>query len=554
MVNRARALWTGEDVGTPLYPERNVFAFGESAVGTSALFAALKLATGDDVLAYYFFTVLLLSLNALAVYLLARWYVRDRLAALFAGFAFSVSAYTLGNIDSPHTSFFFVAFLCLERCKRYLETSSRPALVSAAFLGGAQAYFSTYVFLFQSLALGGLAARHLWTQRPRVEAKHVLLAGALYLALAAPLFGFYWSGSRGANFTNPWDPLFLAEVHSLEPSDLLRSLENNALYPFGRVVLARDIADRTQAMIRAGILRFEDLTNEDASTVLGKLSTPDDPKYFVYTRRCAFVGFTLYALASLGISRRRTELLALYACALVLSFGPLIWIGDEMLPNVTLPLYKWGVASVLRVPCRAFAFALLALVLLAATGLERVGSKPSLRTPSRRALAYGLAAAAVAAENVPLPLKSFEGAKLATPEPAVVEFFTGKRGTVVLDLPSRPGGALYRDSTDLFEWNREIVYMNRQTYHLQNVVNGVHGYFPRSRLHVQRWIEALPSPEALQALREYGVEFIVYHRALELPWEAGLEEELASSSDLVAVSESPEVTIFRWTSKTDSLP
>ena len=558
MLNRARAAWTGEDVGTPLYPEVNVLAYGESAVGTSMLFGLFKLATGEDVSAYYFFIVLLLTLNAVGVLLLARWYVSDRMVALFAGAAFSASNYTLGNIDSPHTSFFLLAFACLDQWKRYLETKSRSALAFAVLLGGAQAYFSAYVFFFQSLAVCGILLHHRLSRRfpERLERGRILLAGLGYAALASPFFAFYLTAARGANFSNPWEPTFLAEVHSLEPSDLLRTLENNRLYPFDRMILAGEVAYRTQAMIRAGILDLEDLTNEDAATVLGKLSTAEDPKYFVYTRRCAFLGFVLYALAGVGVRRGHThpELLALYAGALVISFGPMIWVGDVMLPNVTLPFYRWGLASVLRIPSRAFAFSLLAVVLLASIGLERIGSSRWIDRRWKRYLLLGLVTAAVVAENVPIPIKSFAGRSLATPEPLVREFFAGKRGAVLLDLPTRPGGALFRDGSDLFEWNREILYMNRQTYHLQNVVNGVHGYFPRSRLLVQRLVDALPAKEAVDGLREIGVEFIVYHRTLELPWEAGLYRKLAGSPHLVSVGSSPEVTIFRWARETAASP
>jgi len=154
-------------------------------------------------------------------------------------------------------------------------------------------------------------------------------------------------------------------------------------------------------------------------------------------------------------------------------------------------------------------------------------------------------------ENVPVPLKSFAGRQFATPAPVVREFFDGQRGKVLLNLPSRPGGALFRDSQDLFEWNRELIYMNRQTYHRQNIVNGVHGYFPRTRLELQRLVDALPAPEAFAGLREFGVDYIVYHRNLELPWEAGLYDRLVRSGELVAAAASSDVTIFGWASRAE---
>jgi len=554
MRSEVRAAWTGEDVGRPLYPATGVLAYGEASPGTSAVFLLFKLVGGSDALASTLSVVVILALNAVGVFLLCRWYVGDVAAAAFAGLAFSAAGYTLGNIDSPHTSFFLVAFLCLDQWNRYLETKARSALVLCVLLYGAQAYFSAYVFLFLSIALVLLLLFHRWRHGPdpALSAKRLALAALLGATLAGPFFATYLAAWRSPDFVNPWDPVFLAEVHSLEPDDLLRSLENNVLYPFDRMVRSRDIGARVQAMLGAGILKLEDLTSEDATTVLGQLSTPDDPKYFVYTRRCAFVGFLLYGLAVVGLrrSRRRLELALLYLVALVLSFGPVVWLGTVMLPNLTLPLYEWGIALPLRVPSRAFSFALLALVILAAVGLEHVASRPALSSRGRRALLLAALTVVLLAENVPVPLKSFAGEALARPEPIVSRFFAGARGAVLLDLPSRPGGALFRDSTDLFEWNREIIYMNRQTYHHQSTVNGVHGYFPRSRLRVQRLIDSLPSPAGFEGLRALGVQYVVYHHRLELPWEAGLYSRIADSPSLVEEVSTADATIFRLVSGT----
>ena len=552
MLNRIAAAFTHADVGRPLYPATGVFGFGESAFGTSAIFILFKVLTRDDVWAYYLFTVAILALDGLGVFLLARLYVRDAWAAAFAGLAFSASNYVLGNIDSPHTSFFLVAFLALHQWKRYLFTGARRPLYLAALLGGIQVYFSAYVFSFLILAALALLAGRIGRPEAPAGAGPAALAkaGALFLGVAAPFFAYYAAARSNENFANPWDPVFLAEVHSLEPSDLLRTLENNVLYRFGGPIVARDIAERTQQMIRAGAVRLDSLTSPDAVTVFGTLSRPDDVKYFVYTRRCAFLGFAPYLLAAAGLfadPRPRRELCLLYVTGLAVALGPFVSIGHRLLPGPTLFAYRWlDLAAVLRVPSRAFALSALAVALAAAVGLERLMASASLRSAPRRALAFALVAAAVLAENVPVPLKSFAGARLATPEPVVRDFFAGQHGHVLLDLPSRPGGALYQDSQDLFEWNREIVSMNRQTYHRQNVVNGVHGYFPRSRLQAQRLIDALPARDAMAGLRTLGVEYLVYHHALELPWERGLYERLTASADLVVLASSPEATILGW--------
>ena len=560
MLARLLAALGGPEAGASLYPATGVLGFGESAVGTSAIFIVFKLLTGDDVFAYYAFMVTLLSLNALGVFCLARLYVRSPVAAGFAGLAFASSNYVLGNLDSPHTSFFLVAFLCLYHLKRYLAGGRRRDLFIAAALGGAQVYFSAYVFLFQAMAALALLLAHRFRAgaAKRTDAAALAGAGLIGAALAGPFFGFYAAARAGENFTDPWDPFFLSEVHSLEPSDLLRTLENNLVYPFDRRIVAADVGRHTRQMIAAGVVKLESLTSDEATTVMGRLSTPDDVKYFVYTRRCAFLGIVLYALAGLGLFRApaaRRELLALYLGSFALALGPLVFVGDRMFPNVTYPAYRWlDAALLLRVPSRAFSFGVLAVALAAALGLERLAARPALRPWPRRAALYAVVAAAVLVENVPWPLKSFAGAALATPEPLVTTYFEGKRGHVLLDLPSRPGGALFRDSHDLFEWNRELVYMNRQTYHRQNVVNGVHGYFPRTRLEVQKLIDALPAPEACARLRALGVDHVVYHRTLELPWERGIYRKLAASGELVALASSPEVTIFGWSAAAGRAP
>jgi len=547
---RLGAFVRGESAATSLYPETAIFGFGESSFGTSTLFVMLKLLVADDATAYYGLITVILAGNAFGVYRLARHYVSDAACAAFAGLAFAASNYVLGNIDSPHTSFFLVAFLCLDQCKLYLAHGRRRSLWLAALLGGLQVWFSAYVFLFVSAAAAALLlSRRLRSAGTRrIERSAVVVALLVYAVLAAPFFVFYERARSSENFSNPWDPVFLAEVHSMEPADLLRTLENNVLYPFDVPVLTEDINRLTRRMLQAGAVDEASFLEPDNRVVMGRRALPEDVKYFVYTRRCAFMGFALYGLALYGLAatrRFRLELGGLYLAALLVALGPWVSVGDRLWPNVVYPLYAWlPLAGVLRVPSRAFAFAALALSLAAAVGLARLMAR--WRGATTRWSLLAAITLVVLAENVPIPLKSFEGRRLATPEPLVLEFFAGRSGAVLLDLPSRPGGALFRDSADLYEWNRELIYMNRQTYHRQHTLNGVHGYFPRTRLDAQRLIDRLPEPAALEALRSMGVEHLIYHRALELPWERGLYQRLLGAPELVTAASSAEVTIFGW--------
>jgi len=547
---RAEGLLTGADPGTSLYPETEIFGFGESAFGVSALFMIFRVLSGGDAQAYYLFAVTILALDGLGVFLLARLTTRSDVAAAFAGLAFAASGYTLGNLDSPHTSFFFLAFTAMWKLGLHLRDGRLGDLLAAAALGGAQVWFSAYLFLFMLATAGGMLAISL-VRNPaafRARVPRLGAAGLLFCALCLPFFAWHASARADSNFANPWNAVFLAEVHSLDPEDLLRSLDNNILYPFHEPIRSEEIGRTTHAMIAAGALRLEDLTSADSRTILGTLSSPDDVKFFVTTRRCAFIGFTLYALAAAGVAaRRRWDLVVLYLVSLLVAFGPFVTIAGRLIPNVTWPAYRWlEAAAALRVPSRAFSFALLAVCLASAAGLEALLGALSKRSLRLTAFVPLLASGLVLAENVPLPLASFEGASLAEPEPLVTEYFHGRSPGVILDMPSRPGGALFRDSGDLFEWNREIIYMNRQTYHRQSIINGVHGFFPESRIEAQRLIEALPEPRALEGLRRLGVDHIVYHHDLELPWEGGLYDRLSAVADLEVIDTSREVTIFGW--------
>ena len=58
-------------------------------------------------------------------------------------------------------------------------------------------------------------------------------------------------------------------------------------------------------------------------------------------------------------------------------------------------------------------------------------------------------AALILVENVPIPRKSFAARSFLLPDPLVVTTLTGEAPSGLLHLPSKPGGALFRDSGDL---------------------------------------------------------------------------------------------------------
>jgi hypothetical protein len=114
-----------------------------------------------------------------------------------------------------------------------------------------------------------------------------------------------------------------------------------------------------------------------------------------------------------------------------------------------------------------------------------------------------------------------------------------------LNLPSGIGYGLAGSADDLYVFNRELIYMNWQTYHGQSIVNGVNGYIPRSRIAVQKLIAHLPSEQAIAGLARLGVGFVAFNKKLLLPGEAALLGALQRAPSLEPVLETDTTAIFR---------
>jgi hypothetical protein len=216
-----------------------------------------------------------------------------------------------------------------------------------------------------------------------------------------------------------------------------------------------------------------------------------------------------------------------------------------MVPMPLYPFYEWVPGfHVFRIPGRAFALTLLGLVVGAARGLERLLERYGIGG-WRYAAVILLAGAIVVVENVPFPMRSFAGAAYVSPPPDYRRFFSAQPGAVVLNLPSGIGYGLAGSADDLYVFNRELIYMNWQTYTGQSIVNGVNGYIPRSRIEVQKLIARLPSEEAVAGLARMGVGFIAFNKDLLLPGEAAMLPALRRARSLEPVLDSEATVVFR---------
>jgi hypothetical protein len=529
--------------GSFLYPAANPFAYGETSVLLALLPIALRSLGLTDLTAYYVFVSVAYGLTAVAVCLFATLYVRRRVVAALAGLVFAASNFLLATIDSPHTVFFGLAFASLYLFKRYLLGGRPRDLWSSAVLAGLQAYVASYVFLLLGLAVAALAAANLRTIRERGQVRWIAAYGALAAALAAPFFVFYLVRLTGHFDWRPQAVLF-AEFNSLEPADLMNPLPGNLLYPEGHRFDHRDAMALQKRLGRPDPA----FRTDEFAQMTGAGPRPDEESLWVSSRRRAFVGLLPYLLAVLGAWRPfpgRRDLLALYGVGVVLALGPLARVGSVALPLPLYALYELVPAAyVFRIPSRAFALALLGLAVLASRGLERLLERKRASGWRRRAAVMAVAAV-VLLENVPVPMRSFEAAAWTRPPPEYLQFFSAQDGAVILNLPSGIGYGLAGSADDLYVFNRELIYMNWQAYHGRDIVNGVNGYIPRSRIAVQKLVSRLPSEVAVAGLARMGVGFIAFNKGVVLPGEAALLPRLRRVASLETVLDTERTVVFR---------
>jgi hypothetical protein len=522
--NEARELLGLGRFGTFLYPVENPFAYGETSAALAVLPVLLREAGLSDVGAYYVFLALAYAATAFSTWLFATLYVKRRGTALLAGLVFASSNFLLSTIDSPHTVFFGLAWLSLYFFKRYLTERSDRHLVFSAALAGAQVYVASYVFLLLAMALGVFALANLRKVAARRGALARMAAAAAGVALVtAPFFTFYL--------------LKLTDHFTWRPQA--------ALYPEGHRFDHRDAVALQQRLGRPDPA----FRTEDFAQMAGASPRPDEESYWVSSRRRAFVGILPFVLAAVALRRPfpgRRELLALFAVGFLVALGPMITVAGVMVPMPLRAVYELiPPAHLFRIPGRAYSLSLLALAVCAARGLERLlDARPGV-SARRAAAVVALAAGAVVIENVPFPMRSFEAQAYAEPPEDYRRFFAAQPGAVILNLPSGIGYGLAGSADDLYVFNRELMYVNWQTYHGRSIVNGVNGYIPRSRIAVQKLIARLPAEASVAGLARLGVGFIAFNHGMVLPGEAALLPRLRRLPSLEVVMDTPTTVVFR---------
>lgn len=510
-LNEIVEILSGEDIGNSMYPVKNVFSYGEASPGCGLLFLIFRLLGFNDIYSYYFYISFIFALTAFGGFLLAKFYTKSIFPSFFAGFAFSCTNFMFANIDDSIVVFYFLPALSILYLKKYFRYSKPSHLFLSSFFGGAQAYFSGYVFLFQTIIIITLIFLY-WKEflKPK-KIRFCLSYFVIYFFLASPLVIFYFSSYYGLVFENPHGGLTTTnELCSLGFANYFQVLPDNLIYQFNNT-------------------RFDGLD------------------HWVVIRKSAFIGFLVVFLAGISfmkISKSKIELVIIALLGLILCNARTINLsGLEILSPLGVLYLVVPILTYIRIPLRAHIIFILAISILSAFGMKHLIPKTKMKGMKRIGLIFVFCLVHFL-ENVPVPLISYNIEKFAEIPVEYKQIFADSENKIILELPSRVGKIVGQTQDDLFQYNREFIYMNWQTQHKQNILNGANGYIPEERLQMQKFIDQLPASNALAALRAIGLDCIVFHKDMVLNDDIHTLDMLLEIKELEQVLDTERLAIF----------
>jgi hypothetical protein len=225
-------------------------------------------------------------------------------------------------------------------------------------------------------------------------------------------------------------------------------------------------------------------------------------------------------------SREALALGILALAAVVVSLGPEIRLFGSRLGPAPMGFLRDAVPvfQKIRVSGRAGIYLALALALLAALALRRFDKRP--------ALAAGVGILFLAEGCIaPIPQASWADViDTRRALPPVYAWLAAQPGEfAIAELPMLESDGFFRRPA-----YDESIYMVWSTWHWKRLVNGYAGVEPRSYRKVKEAVWRFPSPDALDALREVGVRYVVLHQAGFGPnqW-ARIERDLPTFGDHV---------------------
>jgi hypothetical protein len=527
------------------HPEPRVLTYMDHLIGETLVVFPVIAATGNLVVAYNVLVILSFVMSAWGVYRLVRLLGLSRLAAFLAGFLFTFSPYRFSNLGLlnqiqtqfiPLGLFFALRFL---RKRRFKDLSG----TAGTFL--AQAWFGWYYTFHLALALALLAiyetARGMISWRRLPWKRIVLVSGVLLLLILPGLVPYLeqqWAmpsfkRSLGTTALHSADLLDYAKVNVENRLGQLAPgfLSSQGYWPglvavVFAVVAIVGLARRSRAASR----RADEVTADAA--IRGAAA----PEAAAPTRS---QWISLRVARALGTKFRRWAVgmgvwgyfILLGAMAFLLSLGPVLQVAGR---RFLVPL-PYGVAyfvipgfASMRAPGRFAGLVVLAAAVLAGLGFHflarRLGSPGRIRI----LFAASMAAAAVGAWSVPVPLTVFPRQETM---PEAYRWIARQPGDfAILELPA----PLSEPEEGLIDAIRQVYTL----YHGKTRLDGVSGFLPPRYRIFRQLIQGFPRPGPLRAARRLGAHYILFHYGDLDPERAEtLRQEAARAPGLEVVAE-----------------
>jgi hypothetical protein len=490
------------------HPEPGALTYMDHLVGETLLSSPFLAASGSVAPAYNFLVLFSFVASAWAVYRLTRLLGVSRTAAFLAGFLFAFSPYRFGSLDMlnvlqtqflPFGLFFGIRFSTRHRARDLWALAG--VFVAQVYFGW---YYTFYLILVlclllaHALARGGLAIRRLF-------ALDVLLAAGAALILALPVVVPYVE--QGLATPSYRRSLAEAETYSATPFEYLR-------------------------------------VNRRALNSRWHPSAAADHSYWP--------GVVTVGLAAAGIAglwRRRGAAVAgggyfllLSVVAFVLSLGPYLRAAGRRVLEIPLPyaaLHSFlpGWAS-MRAPGRLASVVLLALVVLAALGYDRLRA----RTAGTRPMAWRTAAGALflvaivsAWQHPPIFL---ELPTAATLPPVYAWLARQPEATPLVEIPVA--------ADERNESETDILRQYYVLYHGKPRLDGASGFVSPQYRAFRAALRAFPADAALDEAARLGAERVIVHLGdFTLREREELEARMRAARRLVPEQRFGDVAVFR---------
>ena len=512
-----------------LYPAKNVLAGSENLIGNQAIFGPIYLASQNPAMAANVVTFASFWLCGLAMYALVRRITRDAILATVAGFIYAFSPPRMAQIAHsqllsmqwiPLAVLFLVLFLLQKRVSSLLSFSIFLLL---------QVLCSLYLGYIALLICGAFFVSVL-TLHPDVITRRTVLglivSGGLLAALVVPLMQPYRHFQKETE-SSALDSFSTSVAASATPFSSYLNIGGGAVSRVYRQLLGN---------VRSGPFNWEKTLFPGflplALSVLGA-------GYVAFLLLQRENELQLHAVRILGEAGGSLALGAglVVASSYILSLGPYLWMRGR-LTHIRLPFYwlrLWVPGLKLyRVPARFGLATTFGVAILCAYGFLAL-----LTFLSRWHLFRTSAARVVVAALTILMLTVEFRSSTRTLQPVMTKpDLAPEYSWLARQPPNSPTVELpitvQGQDTDPAE---EATYAYASTFHWQPLVNGYTGHIPAESANLLLTASRLPASDAILAVANAGVHYIVVHLNRLSPIERTRWKHIRSNIGLAMVKD-----------------